>query len=162
MKTLFKAAPARLAVTGSLVLALSGGFSAAVATPAATAAVSAAPTAISAAQGAKAVSIAATKRGTPYRWGATGPNAFDCSGFTTWTFARVGKKLPRTADQQFRASHKINRNQARPGDLVFYGGARKHHVGIYAGNGRMWHSPRAGKTVELATIRSGASYGRVR
>ena len=48
------------------------------------------------------------------------------------------------------------------GDLVFYGGKRKTHVGIYAGNGRMWHSPRSGDVVKLAKIRSGAAFGRVR
>ncbi|WP_312718002.1 NlpC/P60 family protein [Mobilicoccus sp.] len=153
MKTLFKGAP-RLAVTGALALSLSGGFMAASA-PAADAA-------ISSSQGVKAVSIASTKKGTPYRWGATGPRAFDCSGFTSWTYKRMGKKLPRTADAQYRSSIKIGRGQARPGDLVFYGKGRKHHVGIYAGNGRMWHAPRTGDVVKLAKVRKGASFGRVR
>ncbi|WP_040160897.1 C40 family peptidase [Mobilicoccus massiliensis] len=154
MKKLFSGAPARLAVTGALALSLSGGF-----------AVATAPTAdaaLTSSQGVKAVSIAKTKKGTPYRWGASGPRAFDCSGFTSWTFKRMGKRLPRTADAQYRSSIKISRGQARPGDLVFYGGGRKYHVGIYAGNGRMWHAPRTGDVVKLAKVRGGASYGRVR
>ncbi|WP_226913388.1 C40 family peptidase [Gephyromycinifex aptenodytis] len=118
--------------------------------------------AISASKGRQAVSIASTKRGTPYRWGATGPRSFDCSGFTSWTFKRLGKSIPRTAHQQYRASMKISRRSARPGDLVFYGGKRKYHVGIYAGNGRMWHAPRTGDVVKLAKVRGNASYGRVR
>ncbi|GMA39518.1 C40 family peptidase [Mobilicoccus caccae] len=154
MKNSIKGVSARLAVTGALALSLSGGL-AVTAAPAADAA-------ITSSQGVKAVSIASTKKGTPYRWGATGPRAFDCSGFTSWTFARMGKKIPRTADAQYRASIKLNRGQARPGDLVFYGGKRKTHVGIYAGNGRMWHSPRSGDVVKLAKIRSGAAFGRVR
>ncbi|WP_040634116.1 C40 family peptidase [Mobilicoccus pelagius] len=154
MKTSFKGASARLAVTGALALSLSGGMTLASA-PAADAA-------ISSSQGVKAVSIASTKRGTPYRYGATGPRAFDCSGFTGWTYKRMGKNIPRTADAQYRASIKISRGQARPGDLVFYGGGRKHHVGIYAGNGRMWHAPRTGDVVKLAKVRGGASFGRVR
>lgn len=154
MKNFFAGASSRLAVTGLLAVSLSGGMS-----------IAAAPTAdaaISRAQGVKAVSIASTKKGTPYRWGATGPRSFDCSGFTSWTYKRMGKSIPRTADAQYRASHKISRGEARPGDLVFYGSGRKYHVGIYAGNGRMWHAPRTGDVVKLAKVRGGASYGRVR
>ena len=154
MKIPFTGAPARLAVTGALALSLSGGMMVASA-PAADAA-------ISSSQGIKAVSIASTKRGTPYRYGASGPRAFDCSGFTSWTYKRMGKRIPRTANAQYRASIKINRSAARPGDLVFYGGRHKHHVGIYAGNGRMWHAPRTGDVVKLAKVRKGAAFGRVR
>lgn len=153
MKTLNKGAFTRLAVTGALALSLSGGV---------TLAAQPAEAATTSAQGLRAVSIASSKKGTPYRWGATGPRAFDCSGFTSWTYARMGKRIPRTADAQYRASIKITRGQARPGDLVFYGSGRKYHVGIYAGNGRMWHAPHTGDVVKLAKVRKGASYGRVR
>ena len=154
MNTLLSGAPARLAASGVLALSLSGGL--------AVASAPAAEAAISSSQGVKAVKIAKTKKGTPYRWGATGPRAFDCSGFTSWTFKKIGKRIPRTADAQYRASMKISRRQARPGDLVFYGGGRKYHVGIYAGNGKMWHSPRTGDVVKLSKVRGGASFGRVR
>lgn len=150
----FSGAHARLAAAGTLALVVSGGLNVA-ASPAADAA-------ISATKGRQAVSIASTKRGTPYRWGATGPRSFDCSGFTSWTYKRLGKRLPRTAHQQYRASIKISKRSARPGDLVFYGGQRKYHVGIYAGNGRMWNAPRSGDVVKLAKVRGNASYGRVR
>lgn len=160
-------APARLALAGVLAVGLSGGIAAtetAQAAPVKTAApVSTARAAgFSASQGVMAVRIASTKKGTPYRWGASGPRAFDCSGFTSWTFKRLGKSIPRTADAQYRAASKINRSSARPGDLVFYGGGSKYHVGIYAGNGRMWHAPRTGDVVKLAKVRSGAAYARVR
>ena len=172
------AAPARLAATGILAIGLSGGL-AAVSSPTASAA-PAAPavatvtktatnrttasvrTGLTARQAASVVSIAASKRGTPYRYGAAGPSRFDCSGLTAWTFKRVGKKIPRTANQQYRASKKISKSSARPGDLVFYGGRHKTHVGIYAGNGKMWHSPRTGDVVKLSKVRKGAAYGRVR
>ncbi|GAB94487.1 cell wall-associated NlpC family hydrolase [Kineosphaera limosa] len=163
---LLSAAPARLLATGVLAVGLSGGI-ASVSAPVAQAA-PAAPTSVSvqtglsSAQARSVLRIAASKKGTPYRYGAAGPNRFDCSGFTSWTFKRVGKSLPRTANQQYRASKKISRGQARPGDLVFYGGRNKHHVGIYAGNGKMWHSPRTGDVVKLSSVRGGASYGRVR
>lgn len=166
---LLSAAPARLAATGVLSLGLVGGMASvtapsAQAAPAAPAAVSVTTvaTGLSSAQASSVVRIAASKRGTPYRYGATGPYRFDCSGFTKWTFRKVGKYLPRTADQQYRASRKISRGQARAGDLVFYGGRHKHHVGIYAGNGKMWHSPRTGDVVKLSRVYGGASFGRVR
>ncbi len=160
----------RVALTGLLTLGLSGGIAAttsaaqsasAAPAPAASATASAA-TSFSAVQGVRVVSVAATREGSPYRWGGNGPRAFDCSGLTKWSFARVGKSLPRTAHDQYRATRKISRSQARPGDLVFYGGSYKYHVGIYAGNGKMWHAPRTGDVVKLAKVRSSASYGRVR
>lgn len=165
---LLRATPARLAATGLLTIGLSGGV-ATVSGPAAQAApasstvssVASVSTGLSTAQRRSVVRIASSKRGTPYRWGATGPNRFDCSGFTKWSFKRVGKNIPRTAHQQYRASKKIRRSQLRPGDLVFAGGARKYHVGIYAGNGKMWHSPRRGDVVKLSRI-YGNAFGRVR
>lgn len=179
--TLMSAAPARFAATGILAIGLSGGLAtvaspSASAAPVAPAAASVATvtktatnhttasvrTGLTARQAASVVRIAASKRGTPYRYGASGPSRFDCSGLTSWSFKRVGKKIPRTANQQYRASSKISRGSARPGDLVFYGGRHKYHVGIYAGNGKMWHSPRTGDVVKLSKIRKGAAFGRVR
>lgn len=166
MKQFSSHAPARLAVTGLLALGLSGGVTVVTATDASAAApvASAAKvtTGFTARQGVQVVGVAATRKGSPYRWGGNGPRAFDCSGLTKWSFARVGKNIPRTAHAQWQASRKITRAQARPGDLVFYGSGYKYHVGIYAGNGKMWHSPRRGDVVKLAKVRAGASYGRVR
>lgn len=165
---MLSAAPARLAATGLLALGLSGGI-ATVSGPAAqaapthttTASVASVSTGLSAAQGRSVVRIASSKRGTPYRWGATGPNRFDCSGFTKWSFKRIGKNIPRTAHAQYRATKRISRSQLRPGDLVFSNGAYKTHVGIYAGNGKMWHAPRSGDVVKLSKVYSN-SFGRVR
>lgn len=156
--------PARLAVTGLLALGLSGGVAAtaAPAQAAAPAVATAAKAGFTAKQGVQVVGVAKTRKGSPYRWGGNGPRAFDCSGLTKWSFARVGKNLPRTAHQQFLATRKISSKQARPGDLVFYGGARKYHVGIYAGNGKMWNAPSKGDVVKLSKISKNASYGRVR
>ncbi|GMA42295.1 C40 family peptidase [Mobilicoccus caccae] len=108
----------------------------------------------------RAVFISRTQLGTRYRWGGTTPAGFDCSGYTKYVYGKAGKNLPRTAAQQFRATKRTS-NPA-PGDLVFFGGARAHHVGIYLGNGRMIHSPRSGKSVEVAKVWRGASYGKVR
>ncbi|MBL8932215.1 MAG: C40 family peptidase [Kineosporiaceae bacterium] len=95
---------------------------------------------------------AASLKGRPYRYGASGPRAFDCSGYTKYVFSRNGIALPRTAQQQWRKARKIKKSQIRPGDLVFFGGAHKYHVAVYAGNGMIWHAPSSGKTVRKVKI----------
>ncbi|MEU0133246.1 C40 family peptidase [Streptomyces sp. NPDC006296] len=112
----------------------------------------------------KALNVAASKKGAPYRWGATGPHRFDCSGLTLYSFGKAGKKLPRTAQQQYNTTRHISRSQRQRGDLVFFHAGRGvYHVGIYAGSGKIWHSPKAGAVVRLERIWSGSVwYGRVR
>jgi cell wall-associated NlpC family hydrolase len=102
------------------------------------------------------VSIAMRYLGIAYRYGGTSPRGFDCSGFTQYVFEQVGVSLPRTADQQLRATTRIPRSEARPGDLVFYlgGGGPATHVGIYLGGGKMIDSPRTGKVVSVRAIYS--------
>ncbi|MFF3743178.1 C40 family peptidase [Streptomyces kronopolitis] len=113
---------------------------------------------------AHALRVAASKRGAPYRYGAQGPNAFDCSGLTLYSFLRAGRALPRTAAAQYVRTRHVPAAARRRGDLVFFHSTRGiYHVGIYAGNGRMWHAPKAGSTVRLERIWSpGVWYGRVR
>jgi cell wall-associated NlpC family hydrolase len=113
--------------------------------------------------GLKALHVAAAKQGAPYRYGAAGPSSFDCSGLTLYAFKAVGKKLPRTAAAQYNATRHIPASSRRPGDLVFFGSGRAiYHVGIYAGNGRIWHSPKTGAVVRLEKIWSrNVRYGRV-
>jgi cell wall-associated NlpC family hydrolase len=96
---------------------------------------------------------AAALKGRPYRYGAMGPKAFDCSGYTKYVYAKAGISLPRIAQQQLRTSHRISKAAIRPGDLVFFtSGGYAYHVAIYAGNGMVWHSPRSGKTVTKVKI----------
>jgi cell wall-associated NlpC family hydrolase len=102
--------------------------------------------------------IAAQYEGTPYRYGGTSPGGFDCSGFTQYVFSRIGVSLPRTASEQQAAVTPVSNPQ--PGDLVFFG-SPAYHVGIYAGNGMMWDSPRSGEAVGKRAIWSGnVTYGR--
>jgi len=96
---------------------------------------------------------AASLKGRPYVWGATGPRAFDCSGFTGYVMHRAGLKLPRTAAQQYARSHKIAKNRLQAGDLIFFRhGSSVYHVAIYAGHGHIWHARRPGLGVGLTTI----------
>ncbi len=109
--------------------------------------------------GKRLVKIAASERGTPYRYGGSTPRGFDCSGFTRWVYARAGKRLPRTSAAQAAATRNIPRRAARRGDLIFFhSGGRVYHVGIYAGRGRLWHSPRPGQGVRLDRIWSRAHF----
>ncbi|CAL2060131.1 MULTISPECIES: C40 family peptidase [Streptomyces] len=111
----------------------------------------------------KALNIAASKKGAPYQWGATGPRRFDCSGLTLYSFKKAGKKLPRTAAQQYNKTHHISSGSRRAGDLVFFHyGSNVYHVGIYAGHNKIWHAPKSGSVVRLEKIwTKSVWYGRV-
>ncbi|MEV2246189.1 C40 family peptidase [Streptomyces sp. NPDC049970] len=113
---------------------------------------------------ARALDVAASKKGAPYRYGAAGPHRFDCSGLTLYSFKKAGRKLPRTAQQQYNKTRHIPRSQRQRGDLVFFHAGRGvYHVGIYAGSGKIWHSPKTGAVVRLEKIWSNSVwYGRVR
>lgn len=111
----------------------------------------------------KATRVAARQKGDPYRYGASGPGAFDCSGLTSYSFRKAGVKLPRTAHSQYRHVRKIKKKNVRKGDLVFFGGSRKYHVGIYWGKGRILHAPYSGSRVKVERIwTKGWSAGTVR
>ncbi|GAA3243063.1 hypothetical protein GCM10020256_67470 [Streptomyces thermocoprophilus] len=56
----------------------------------------------------KALQVAASKKGAPYKWGATGPRRFDCSGLTLYSYKKAGKKLPRTAAQQYNKTRHVS------------------------------------------------------
>lgn len=100
---------------------------------------------------AKAVSVAKKQIGDPYRWGASGPHAFDCSGLVYYSWKKAGVLLPRVTYAQYaRVRKKVAFRNLKPGDLLFFRG--KGHVGMYVGKGKMIHAPSKGKTVRIEKL----------
>jgi cell wall-associated NlpC family hydrolase len=84
------------------------------------------------------VAFALDQRGKPYRWGAQGPDAFDCSGLTWAAWRAAGVAIPRTAAGQLAALPRV-RGRLQPGDLLIYRstGPTGRHVAMVVGAGRM-------------------------
>ncbi|WP_378536473.1 C40 family peptidase [Nocardiopsis sediminis] len=98
-----------------------------------------------------AVEHAKSRVGKAYRFGAAGPDAFDCSGLVQWSYGKAGKNLPRTTYDQFTQGVSVSREELLPGDLVFfYSGPG--HVGIYIGYDQMVHAPSTGKSVQIVDM----------
>ncbi|SDS84818.1 Cell wall-associated hydrolase, NlpC family [Brevibacterium sandarakinum] len=72
--------------------------------------------------------------GTPYVYGGTSQSGWDCSGYTSWVYGKVGVDLPRTSGAQKAAGQVVSQSEAKPGDLIWHPG----HIGIYAGDGQMY------------------------
>jgi cell wall-associated NlpC family hydrolase len=112
----------------------------------------------------KARDFAAAQKGDPYsQRNPQGPNHWDCSGLIQAAWKKAGRSLPRTAQAQYNATRHVADSKRRIGDLIFFGGARSiYHVGVYAGAGKVWHSPRPGQRVKLEKIWTSYSVGQVR
>lgn len=104
-----------------------------------------------------AVRAALSRLGSPYVWGATGPDRFDCSGLTQWSYARAGIHLDRTTYQQIYDGIPIPRSQVRPGDLVFPSAG---HVQLAIGNNLVVEAPHAGATVRISPLGTGVQIRR--
>jgi len=104
--------------------------------------------------GATLLLAAQSRIGAPYRYGGSGPDAFDCSGLVSYAYRQIGVAVPRTAAQQFAAATPVKRGELRPGDLVFFrlDSREVSHVGIYAGDGRFVHAPQRGGNVRVASL----------
>lgn len=93
--------------------------------------------------------------GRPYVYGANGPNAFDCSGFTSYVYRHFGVSLPRTASSQFSAGSAVSRDNLAPGDLVFFNTVGYlGHVGLYIGGGDFIHAASSGR-VKISSLSEG-------
>jgi cell wall-associated NlpC family hydrolase len=105
---------------------------------------------------ARAVAFALAQRGKPYRWGAEGPHAFDCSGLTWAAWRAAGVAIPRTAAAQLAALPRA-RGELQPGDLLIYPsrGPSGRHVAMVVGRGRMVEALGRGIPVRSTRLRGG-------
>ncbi|MGL4740623.1 MAG: NlpC/P60 family protein [Sarcina sp.] len=92
--------------------------------------------------------------GKPYIMGATGPNAFDCSGFTQYIYRQAGVGISRTTFTQVKEGRHVPYNQLQRGDLVFTEGSVSSptHVGVYIGNGQMIHASNPRDGVKVSSV----------
>lgn len=114
----------------------------------------------------KVVETAISFTGTPYVWGGASPSdgGFDCSGLVQYSYSQNGITVPRTAQQQYNQSTKIDKSQLKAGDLIFTGTSEDNitHVVMYTGDGNVIEAPRTGKTVSgrsLDTVTNIVGYG---
>jgi cell wall-associated NlpC family hydrolase len=98
-----------------------------------------------------AMANAMSKIGAPYKWGATGPNAFDCSGLVSWAFKNAGITLPRTSRAMASVGKPVAKSDLRPGDLVFFY-KPVSHVGIYIGDGKIVHASSKKSPVKVSSM----------
>lgn len=112
------------------------------------------------------VNLAYSLLGTPYAWGANGPNSFDCSGFTRYVYLHAeGKSIPRVSYEQAKIGTFISRGNYLPGDLLYFattGTGSTSHVGIYVGNNMFIHASGSASNPDKVKLSSlEGYYGRV-
>ena len=101
----------------------------------------------------RAMKVALAQRGDPYRYGAAGPSAFDCSGLTSFSYRQVGRTIPRTTDQQKAGLRAIaQRDKARGDIIIFHNGGNAYHAGIFIGDNKIVHASRSGTPVKVDRI----------
>jgi cell wall-associated NlpC family hydrolase len=102
----------------------------------------------------KVIKKASSLKGKPYKWGGTTPKGFDCSGYTQYVFKKaLNKKIGRVVGDQAKKGKGVKKTSKKKGDLIiFLRGSYAYHVGIYAGDGKIWHASRPGKPVKKEKI----------
>jgi peptidoglycan DL-endopeptidase CwlO len=105
---------------------------------------------------ATAIAYAEEQLGKPYQWGATGPDAFDCSGLVMMAYRAAGIDIVRTSQEQWATEQRVPASQVQPGDLVFFAGAdgtptSPGHVGLVIGNGQMIEAYATGFPIRIAS-----------
>jgi peptidoglycan DL-endopeptidase CwlO len=112
---------------------------------------------LASAQGREAAAFAHSQDGKPYQFGATGPDAYDCSGLTQASYRHAGVTIPRTSEGQWATSYpKVKWGSWAPGDLVFSdfndGQPSPGHVVIYLGAGKCVSAPHTGTVVQVVPV----------
>jgi cell wall-associated NlpC family hydrolase len=109
-----------------------------------------------------ALTFAYKQIGKPYRYGGSGPASWDCSGLVQASWAAGGVSLPRTSYEMWSwgASRRVSLDALEPGDLLFHSGYG--HVGLYAGDGKVVHSPQTGEVVKVVSLSDYHPIGAVR
>jgi cell wall-associated NlpC family hydrolase len=125
------------------------------------AAVAAAPAAAASSAAQTAVNTALAQVGDRYVYGATGPNSFDCSGLTSFSYKAAGISLPRTSKAQSTFGTPVSKANLQPGDLVFFY-SPVSHVAMYIGNGQIVHALNSSKPVQVMKLDSMPSYAGAR
>ena len=107
--------------------------------------------------GERAVALARQQLGKMYKWGAEGPDRFDCSGLTYFVYGKLGIQMPRVSTKQARVGREIPREQLKPGDMLYFNtqGSGVNHVGIYVGGMKFIHAPRKGMPVRKDSLNNG-------
>jgi len=103
------------------------------------------------------IQAALSRIGSPYSWGGSGPNAFDCSGLVMWSFQQAGIALPHSSQALANGGQSVSRDQMQPGDLVTYY-SDASHVAIYIGDGMMVHASTYGTPVRVAPVDNAPIY----
>ncbi len=93
--------------------------------------------------GAEIAKLAHNYIGSRYSYGSSGPNTFDCSGFTSYLYKQYGYSLPRTSTSQSEIGVQIEKESLVPGDILCFSNRRDrrvNHVGVYVGDGKFIHA----------------------
>lgn len=107
------------------------------------------------------VRVALNQKGERYVSGASGPNRFDCSGFTMYVYKKAtGKYLPHFSGAQMRKAKRVGRKHLKPGDLMFFGPGGSQHVSMYIGKGKMIHATNPRTDVRIDRVNNGYWRGR--
>jgi cell wall-associated NlpC family hydrolase len=108
-------------------------------------------------EAATVIQAALSRIGSPYTWGGSGPNAFDCSGLVMWSFQQAGISLPHSSQALAQGGQPVSMDQMQPGDLVTYY-SDASHVAIYIGDGMMVHASTYGTPVRVAPVDNAPIY----
>ncbi len=103
------------------------------------------------------IQAALSRIGSPYSWGGSGPNAFDCSGLVMWAFQQAGISLPHSSQALASGGQEVSMDQMQPGDVVNYYSDASHSA-IYIGDGMMVHASTYGTPVRVAPVDNAPIY----